>query len=280
MADVSIEEPHGLTYEDRKEVENKLRLKAPVVYEIVRTEGEEELARPTASLWWSGIAAGLSIGFSVVAEGILHAKLPDAPWRPLVENFGYTMGFLFVILGRQQLFTENTMTAVLPVLASKSGAMFVSMLRLWGIVLAANMIGTALFGLALSSNLFFPEDMGQGFRAVATHLFEMPSWAMFTRGIVAGMLIATLVWLMPSSEGGEVLIIILVTYLIALGDLSHVIAGSVEAFLLLFDGTIGISEALFGFFLPTLAGNIIGGSALVAVIAYGQVRKELEADAS
>ena len=107
-----------------------------IVARAVAMEGEEELGRPTSALAWSGLAAGLSMGFSLVAEGLLRSRLPDAPWRPLVAKFGYSVGFLIVVLGRQQLFTENTLTPVLPLLQAQGPRHGCSnLLRLWAIVL-------------------------------------------------------------------------------------------------------------------------------------------------
>ncbi|WP_417669681.1 formate/nitrite transporter family protein [Roseibium sp.] len=264
-----------LTREDLAEVENRLRLRAAVVYEIIRQEGEEELARDGISLWWSGLAAGLSIGFSIVAEGLLHAYLPDAPWRPLFENLGYSVGFMIVILARQQLFTENTLTAVLPVISSRKPQNLKRTLRLWGIVFLANMAGTLIFAYGLSTGLFFSGETLSAFRDIAHHMMALPASDMFWRGIIAGWIIATLVWLLPSAEASSVFVIIALTYLIALADLTHVIAGSVEAFLLAFDGDVTWENAVFGFLLPTLSGNIIGGSALFAILAHAQVREEI-----
>lgn len=264
-----------LSQDDLADVENRLRLRAAVVYEIIRQEGEEELARKPTSLWWSGVAAGLSIGFSVVAEGLLLAHLPDADWRPLVDNLGYSVGFLIVILARQQLFTENTLTAVLPLVASPSFRQLGMTLRLWGVVFAANMVGAIIFAWGLSSGVFFTPAAQDAFLEISHHLMEMDSAQMFLRGIAAGWIIATLVWLLPSSGNSSVLIIVLLTYLIALAELAHVVAGSVEAFLLVFHGDIPWSEAVFGFMLPALAGNIVGGSALFAIIVYAQVREEI-----
>src|SRR5512138_3945953 len=81
-----------------------------VVHEAIRREGEEELARPSSALFWSGLAAGLSMGFSLVGEAVLEAALPGSAWRPIVAKLGYSLGFVFVVLGRQQLFTETTLT--------------------------------------------------------------------------------------------------------------------------------------------------------------------------
>jgi formate-nitrite transporter family protein len=106
-----------ITTEEQEDIEERSSPRAPVIYEIVRKHGEEEMTRPTVSLWWSGVAAGLSISFSLLAQALLQMHLPDEPWRPLVSCLGYSVGFLMVVLARQQLFTENTITVVLPVMA-------------------------------------------------------------------------------------------------------------------------------------------------------------------
>src|SRR5215467_13254564 len=93
-------EPVVSTKAEKKKVEERLAIGANVVYETIRLEGEEELRRPTAALAWSGFAAGLSMGFSFIAEALLTSHLPDQPWRPLITRFGYCVGFLIVVLGR------------------------------------------------------------------------------------------------------------------------------------------------------------------------------------
>lgn len=264
-----------LSSSEVREVQDRLRLRAVVVYQIVREEGDEELERSSSSLWWSGLAAGLSIGLSLVAKGLLVAYLPDGDWAPLVANLGYSVGFLVVILSREQLFTENTVTAVLPLAADCTRRNLARVARLWGIVLAANLAGAALFAAGLSSALLFPEPVGQAFVEISRHQMEVPPLPQFLRAIVAGWLVAILVWLLPSAEQSRFWVIVVIAYLIALGGLGHVIAGSVEAFLLLFLGEIGPFRAIGGFLLPTLSGNIVGGSALFALIAYAQVRREI-----
>ena len=265
-----------LTREEREQAARRAPPRAAVVYEVVRVEGEEELARSNSALLWSGVAAGLSIGLSVIAEGLLAAWLPDAAWKPLVENFGYCVGFLVVIVGRQQLFTENTITVVLPFLKSPSVACLRSIARLWTVVLGANVVGCFLLALFLSATPTFAPEIMAEFIAIAEHLMHNSVTEMFVKGIVAGWLIATLVWMLPSAEGSsEFWLIILVTYLIALGDLTHIVAGSAEVLLLWLEGGIGLGQAITAFFLPTLAGNIVGGTALFALLSYGQVHDEI-----
>ena len=262
------------------DIAGRVRLRAALIYEIVRAEGMRELGRPTASLFWSGFAAGLSIAFSLVVEGVLRAHLPDAPWRHLVASLGYTTGFLIVVLGRQQLFTENTITAVLPVMAQPNVAEFRRMLRLWSIVLVSNLLGTAVIAGLLAYAPVVDEAVHAGMVAVAHDFFTLDATAMFWRGIVAGWLIATMVWLLPAAETAAVWVVLLLTYVIALGELSHIIAGAVEANLLLFLGDITLATAGFTFLLPTLAGNVVGGSALFALLSYAQVRREMTTEAS
>lgn len=265
-----------LNEQEVRQVEEHAHLRPLAVHEVVRREGVEELARPVPSLWWSGLTAGLSIGFSVVAHGTLVAVLPDAPWRGLVASFGYSVGFLIVILGRYQLFTEITLTAMLPVLAEPSRKAAVALARLWAVVLAANLVGTFLFAAILASHQVLPQTQMAGIDQVAHHVGEFSAKDAFVRGIVAGWLMATLVWLQPSAEGARFWVIALVTTMIAALDLSHVISGSVEIFYLQMTGALGILDGLSRLLLPLLAGNIIGGAALFALLAHGQVREELE----
>lgn len=258
-----------------KDVEERLRLRVPVVYEIIREEGEEDLTRPLVSLWWSGVAAGLCISMSVVAQGLLQQSLPDTTWAQLIANFGYCIGFVIVVLGRLQLFTENTITAVLPLLAERSWHNFLLTARLWTVVLAANLLGTFIFAFAVIYVAIFPVDQTEAFLLVSRHFMEKGALEMFLHGIPAGFLIAAMVWMVPSAKGGEFWVVTAMTYLIALGDLSHVVAGSVEAFLLLVSGEIGVWQTVGRFLLPTFVGNVIGGTVLFTLLAYAQVKEEL-----
>lgn len=264
-----------LSEEDVQEVEERLRLRAPVVYQVVREEGEEELARPAASLWWSGVAAGIAISMSVVAQGLLRHHLPDTGWRPLLASLGYSVGFVIVVVGRLQLFTENTITAVLPLLAETTRRNLLLTARLWGIVFAANLTGTLVFALAATFAGIFPADQTEPYLEIARHFMEKSPLEMAAHGIPAGFLIAAMVWMIPSAEGYEFWVITVLTYFIALAGLAHVVVGSAEAFLLLLHGEIGLWQTVGGFLVPTFLGNVIGGTGLFTLLAYAQVQKEL-----
>src|SRR5215213_6372673 len=193
------------------EAEEQKRPRAAVIHEAVRTGGEEELKRTVSSLAWSGIASGLSMGFSLVAEGLLRAHLPDTHWRPLISKLGYPFGFLIVVIGRQQLYTENTLTAVLPYLHAPSGGTLVKLLRLWAVVLAANLIGALIFAWVLGQTDAFRPEFKAAFSAIGHEAQQGSFWVLMLRGVFAGWLIALMAWLIPTLKkatgGGNILVL-------------------------------------------------------------------------
>jgi formate/nitrite transporter FocA (FNT family) len=269
------EAPKGITEQEVHDVEDMSAPRTPVIYEVVRRLGEEEMARPATSLWWSGVAAGLSISFSLLAQAILQAHLPDTPWRSLVSSFGYCVGFLMVILGSQQLFTESTITVVLPVLQSPSWEKLWRMGRLWAIVLIANFAGTFFAAMFCTFTPVLPPDLLQGMQEISRQLLELGWWGMALQGISSGFLIAAMVWMIPSAESAKFAVITLMTYLIAIGGFTHVVAGSMEANMLVLSGDWEWWRMLLQFFVPVLIGNMIGGTALFALISYAQVMEEI-----
>ena len=254
--------------QENEKVEQTTSIPAVVVHEAVRKEGETELERASLALAWSGLAAGLSMGFSLFTEGLLHAHLPDAPWRPLLTKLGYTVGFLIVVLGRQQLFTENTLTVILPFLNRRDLPTLLNVMHLWTIVLFTNLLGAWLFTLGLREPIFAPHAL-ESFATIGREAMLPGTGAIFLKGIFGGWLIALMVWLLPG--GSRVAIIIIITYLVGLGEMSHVIAGSVETLFLVTTGELPFAGYLLGYMLPTLAGNVLGGVILVAALNHAQV---------
>ncbi len=266
------EVPPHLPQPPKEVVEEAEERSAPhpnVVYEAIYSEGRDELERSNGALFFSGLAAGLSMGFSLISEGLLRACLPDAPWRPVVAKLGYCVGFLIVVMGRQQLFTENTLTVVLPVLRRRALWVLKKMIRLWTIVLVANLIGALGVAWAIGHTAVFDEHLRAVFAEVAAHGVGLPFGTVLLKGIFAGWLIALMVWLMPASEGSRVAVIIIVTYIIGLGEFAHVIAGSVDKLLLVTTGKLSLGGFLGGFLAPSLLGNIVGGVSLVAALNHG-----------
>jgi len=264
-----------MTEREVEDVEELSSPRTPVIYEIVRRHGEEEMARPIVSLWWSGVAAGISISFSLLAQAILQTRLPDAPWRPLVADFGYPAGFVMVVMSRQQLFTETTVTAVLPVMADLSWSNLGKLARMWSVVLIANFAGTLFAALFCKFTPVLTPELYNGMLDISRHVLQPSLVETFFRGIAAGFLMASMVWLIPSAETAQFYVIVLMTYLIAAGSFVHIVAGSVEAFFLVLAGQLDWAGMATQFVLPALAGNIVGGTALFGLIAYAQVMKEI-----
>jgi formate/nitrite transporter FocA (FNT family) len=246
---------------------------AKVIHEAIRLEGTEELERPSWSVGWSGLAAGLTMGCSMIAQGILQAQLPDTPWRELVASFGYTTGFLFVTMGRQQLFTETTLTVMLPVLHKTHGVSDV--MRYWAIVFAANIVGTLLFAAAANIPGLFRPDAVHAFVDLGVKAAEPGFLGVLIKGVFAGWLIALMVWLLPAAASARFFIIVAVTWLISAAHFSHVIAGSVETGFAAMQGSLGWQDYLVGFLIPAFIGNSIGGVVFVALLNHAQVKQEI-----
>lgn len=267
--------PQHEEHRDEASVQEATGLAPKLIYEVIRREGEEELARPKRSLIWSGIAAGVMISLSVLGEAIFRTYLSEVPTSYLIENLGYSLGFLAVIMGRMQLFTENTITTVLPVMVARTWYAFGCLMRLWGIVLAANVVGAFAVAALFVFTPALPAEIMPAIVELSHHATGMGANDSFWRAIPAGVIVALIVWMLPQANGAKFLLILTFTWLIAAGDFTHIVAGSVEMAVLVWMGDLTASTAIGGFFLPVLAGNIIGGTAIFTLMAWGQVRDEL-----
>ncbi|HEY2586491.1 MAG TPA: formate/nitrite transporter family protein [Tepidisphaeraceae bacterium] len=253
-----------------QEVLQKSAASAHIVYRAILREAEEELDRPTVALAWSGLAAGMSMGFSLVADGLLQSRLPDAPWRDLIGKLGYTVGFLILILGRQQLFTENTLTPVLSLLKRRDRKTLRNTSRLWGIVLIANLVGAMAVAYVLQRSTVFSEDDRAAFLRISMEAMQPFRWTLFLKAIFAGWLIAIMVWMLPEAETARIWILVFIPYIVGLGGLSHIIIGSIYCFYTVAAHQHTWMEYLTHFAWPVLIGNCIGGVALVAFVNYAQ----------
>jgi formate-nitrite transporter family protein len=260
-----------LTDKQRQEAEDRTSVSANVVHEAIRHDGEEELNRPVSALAWSGFAAGLSMGFSFVAQALFRAYLPDEPWRPLVVDLGYPLGFLIVIIGRQQLFTENTLTAIIPLLARRNSTTLVRVLQLWAAVLAADLVGAHLFAWVVGNTPMFKPEVQAAMLAIAKQAADVTFGAAILRGIFAGWLIAMVVWMLAAIDTGRIAVIIILTYIVGLASLTHIIAGAVEVVFLPMVGAKTWLAVAWGYMVPTLIGNILGGVSLTAALNHAQV---------
>lgn len=260
-----------LTEEQEREVDSRTSVPVLVVHETIRKDGDEELQRPTAALAWSGLAAGLSMGFSFLGEALLRSHLPASSWRPLIVNLGYPLGFLIVIIGRQQLFTENTLTAIIPLFARRNLATLSAVARLWAVVLVANLTGAHVFAWVLARTSLARPEVQEALRQLATEAADVSGPSAILRGIFAGWLIAMVVWMLAATDSSRIAIIVALTYTVGLAGLTHIIVGSVEVLYLVMIGAKTWISYASGYMLPTLLGNILGGVSLVSALNHAQV---------
>ncbi len=206
---------------------------------------------------------------------MLHDQLKGSPYQHLIANLGYTFGFFPVILSRLRLFTETTITVALPILARPSRRKFLQAAELSGIVFTANTAGTFFAALlAIYADTTTPA-LTDSMLEISRNFAESSGITALLLDICAGFIIAALVRMLASAKGTELLVIMLFTFFIAVCHFTHVITGSNEVFLLVLNGEMNLTTAIADPTLPTLIGNIIGGTGLFAMLAYGQVHKEM-----
>ena len=248
------------------------RLSAGEIYENVRVAAREELERPAAALFWSAIAAGLTIGFSFLAGAYL-SKLAPEPLKEAANAAGYPLGFIFVVLARNQLFTENTLEPIIPLLHCPSLPTLRKLLALWGIVFVGNMIGAVAFAWMAACTPMVEPEFKRVLLEVATKSTEGGFAMVAYRAVFAGWLIALMAWLIASTRAtfAQVFLVWLTTAPIAAFGFRHSIAGAAEAFYRAWMGGASWGEMAGSFVVPAVLGNIVGGVLFVALLNHGQV---------
>lgn len=245
-----------------------------ILKEQIRT-ALTEYRRHNKSLFISAFSAGLEVGFSLLLMGTLYTMFSDELTESSMElalAFAYPIGFIFVILGRSELFTEHTTLAVLPVLNRTVSVR--TLAELWLIIFVGNLMGGYLFSFILVK---IGPSMGMVSADALLHIAEKMIrynwWLTLSSGVFAGWLMGLLSWLITSSRDtiSRILVVILVTTVIGLGGLHHSIVGSIEVFAgLISSESIKIGDYVH-FQLWATIGNIIGGTVFVAVTKYGQL---------
>ena len=271
--------PH-LHEHERAQAAESAQLPARVIHEVLREEGEVELKRPVGALIWSGLAAGLSMGFSFLTMAILKKALAGQAFEEVISPLGYAIGFLIAVLGKQQLFTETTLTATLPIMHQPTWTGLGRLLRMWAVVLIANLIGTFAFAWLVARPGFVEPGVVQALKETAHGAFSESFGLGVLRAIFSGWLIALMVWLLPSAKSAAPFVIAALTYVVALAGFPHIIAGSTEAAYAVFTGEASWDDYGLSFLAPTLIGNLIGGTTLAALLNHAPVAHEFAARAA
>lgn len=259
--------------------QHALREHAPLppklLFKIIRQEGEEELARSFRALAFSALAAGIFVSFSFLFRSIFHMYVGNYPMGEMVSSLGYTVGFLIVILGRMQLFTENPITTIVPLLSKWSLERFFKVIRLWSTVFLFNIIGTAIAAAFFASPYTLSPEVEVAMHDLASNVMRLQPIENVLRGIPAGIIIAAIVWMSPQTKYFRFVMIMFFVYFIALGDFAHVVVGSCEMAYEVIKGDANFFEYFFRFLIPTGLGNVIGGTGIFTLLIYNQVKKEL-----
>lgn len=253
------------------------RLTAVEIHDNILEPGEKEMERPAASLLWSSLASGLVIGFSFLASAFA-SQLVSEEHRHAAAAAAYPIGFIFVIMARSELFTENTLVPVIPFLEHRDRETFLKLLRMWGLLLLGNLVGALIFGWVLARTPVVSVELHPSLTRMAAEATSGGFGQVVYAGVFAGWLIALLTWLLASthSTGAQIALIWLCTAPISALQFRHSIAGSVEAFYRASAGEASWGSMLGNFVVPSVLGNAIGGVLLVALLNYGQVAPEKE----
>lgn len=275
MAEKEPKSPKPATRSTRRP-EASTRLSALEIHDNVLAGAEKELERPSLALFFSSLASGLAIGFSFLLGGYLMTLVPDR-WGLAAAAAAYPVGFIFVIMGRSELFTENTLTPVLAVLDRRDAESFRGMLRLWTILLVGNLIGTFIYAWVVARTAAIAPELHPALDRLAGHATTGAFGDILYKAVFAGWLIALLTWLLAATIDtfAQLTLIWLCTAAISALGFKHAVVGSVEAFYRAFrPGEYSWGDAFAGFVVPAVIGNAIGGVLLVALLNYGQVRPE------
>jgi formate/nitrite transporter FocA (FNT family) len=255
--------------------ETGTRLSALEIHENIRAPAVEELERPASSLFFSSLAAGMLIGFTFLAMAFVSHYSPDALRHPL-SSLVYPVGFMFVIMGRNELFTENTLEPVIPLLHKRDARTLRQLLRMWGILIVGNLLGALIFALIIGRTTLIDPALQSSMQEVARQSTEGGFGDVLYKAIFGGWLIALLTWLLASTVDSiaQLFLIWVTTVPIAAFHFRHSIAGGVESLFRAVTGTASWGDMLGNFLVPALIGNAIGGVVLVALFNYAQVAEE------
>ena len=237
----------------------------------------EEISRSFRELFFSGLAAGFAITLTV----LLYASMTSAAdGIPMIGALLYPIGFVYIILGNYQLYTENTLPPV--ALVIERMASVPAMLGMWTIVLLGNLTGGALGAVALAYGGVFSPEVAQTATEIGMAGVETEWLALFSKAGFAGLIVAGVVWLDfgVKSATARFLLVYMAFLAIPLGNLYHVVVASTEVVYLVLEGQVGLAHGAYHFALPVLLGNTVGGVLLVTIVNYFQTPTYIQEDPS
>ncbi len=247
------------------------------IFERVIVDADEEISRSFRELFFSGLAAGFAITLTV----LLYVSMTHAAGGvPIVSALLYPIGFVYIILGNYQLYTENTLPPV--ALVIERMASVPAMLGMWSVVLLGNLVGGALGATALAYGGVFSPGAAQTAVEIGMSGVETDWIALFFKAVFAGLIVAGVVWLdfSVTDSTTRFLLVYMAFLAIPLGNLFHVVVASTEVVYLVLVGQIGPLYGAYNFALPVLLGNTLGGVLLVTIVNYFQTPTYIQEDPS
>jgi formate/nitrite transporter FocA (FNT family) len=241
------------------------------IYQQVSRIAKGELARPSKALALSGLVGGLTMGLTALGISTVTAALGHGAIASFIAYLLYPLGFMAVILGRGQLFTENTLYPVALILAERRH--FLGTLRLWSIVFPSNIAGALLFALLCARTGALQPQILAAMTNFGTTAAGISASHVFWSGVVGGWIIAMVAWLVSGSHSitGSVAIIWSLTFIVGLGHFAHCVATSGEILVAVLGRQLSALQYL-KWLLPATCGNIAGGVLLVTLLEYGQAK--------
>jgi formate/nitrite transporter FocA (FNT family) len=251
------------------------RLTAHEIFDAAKNNARSELRRSWRSLAVSGFAAGITLGLTGIGVASVRALLGDGGWQQLLAYVIYPVGFIAVIIGRQQLFTENTLYPVILVLDERRYRYLLDTLRLWAVVFVANVFGALTFAALVMQTTALRPDISTKLVLLGHDAAQGTFAHFFWSGVIGGWLIALVAWMVTASHWtiGQVAMIWLLTFIVGVGHFAHCIVTSCEILSAMLAGAVSPGGYLH-WLLPATLGNIAGGVFIVSVLNYGQVRQE------
>ncbi|MGI8506073.1 MAG: formate/nitrite transporter family protein [Solirubrobacteraceae bacterium] len=251
--------------------DQRVRPGAEDIYESVKRDAAEELARPLPALAFSGLFAGATLGFSGLAAAGAAALLGGAAGADLAGAIFYPIGFIAAIIGRAQLFTETTLYPVTLVLDERRHLRPTA--RLWAVVLSANVLGALAFAFLAVHSGAVPPTIVDHLTALGRKMVTGSWTSKFWSGVIAGWLLALVAWTIEASDQpiGQIFLIWAFTFVIGLGGFSHCVSTTSEVLSAVVHGTVSTGH-FFAWLAAVTLGNTVGGVAIVGMLNYGQVR--------
>jgi len=245
------------------------RFSATEIFQRIVASAEQEVEDTHAELFYSGIAAGFGITITLLGYTVVSAMVGDAGGLArLVKPLLYPIGFVIIVIGHYQLYTENTLPPVTLVLTRLSS--IPALFRVWGLVLLGNVVGVGIGAFVLANTAVLSPAEAAVAEQFAIEAMHVSWWGVFFKAVFAGWLVGGLVWVDHGTRDtvGRIVITYLLIYLIPVVDLFHIITSIGDALILFFRGGAALLPLIWEFLLPVFLGNTLGGVVLVGVLNY------------